>query len=74
LIDPREAASAALPMLAGGDAPATLSARATEVAATGVMVVLRLAAGQILMVLDSSVMNVSSRRSKGVGTPDLGWT
>jgi hypothetical protein len=39
----------------------------------GVMVVLRLAAGQILMVLDSSVMNVSSG-SKDVGLPDLGWT
>jgi hypothetical protein len=39
----------------------------------GVMVVLRLASGRILMVLDSSVMNVSSG-SKDVGTPDLGWT
>jgi hypothetical protein len=74
LIDPRGAASASLPTLAGGDAPATLSARATEVAAMGVMVVLRLAAGHILMVLGSSVMNVSSRPSKDVGTPDLGWT
>ena len=38
----------------------------------GVMVVLRLAAGQILMVLDSSVMNVSiARASKDVGT--LSW-
>jgi hypothetical protein len=41
----------------------------------GVMVVLRLAAGQILMVLDGSVMTLSiAPATTDVGTPDLGWT
>src|SRR5215216_2945204 len=74
---PEGSGQCSLPTLAR-DEPAALSARATEVAAMGVMVVLRLAAGQILpgqilMVLDSSVMNVSSGQQRR-RHPDLGWT
>jgi hypothetical protein len=42
-----------------------MSDRATEVSAMGVMVLLRLAVGQILMALDSSVMNVSIATEQG---------
>src|SRR5215212_6020831 len=42
---PEGSGQCSLPTLAGGDAPAALSARATEVAAMGGMVVFRLASG-----------------------------
>jgi hypothetical protein len=53
-----------------------VSTRAPEAPAKGTgMVLLTLAAGQFLMTLDSSVMNVSiATVAKDVGTTVTGWT